>query len=112
GDLVLEVGTGTGIVLESLLAAGKDAYGVDFSSGLLGVAETKRAIPRERLACGDAEALAFSDNSFDSVCIFRSLHHMENPTAVLREMIRCARKSVFIFDSAGRSRRMAKRVLS
>jgi SAM-dependent methyltransferase len=112
GELILEVATGTGIILESLLAAGKDAFGVDFSSGLLKVAETKRSIPGERLSCGDAEQLAFSDRSFDSVCVFRSLHHMEDQKAVIREMIRCSRKSVFIYDSAGEWRRAAKRALT
>lgn len=111
GERVLEVATGTGIILEMLLKAGKDAYGVDFSSGLLNVAEAKRGISRNRLFCGDAEKLAFADQSFDSVCVFRSLHHMESPQRVLQEMIRCTRQNVFVYDSAGEWRRLVKRTL-
>jgi ubiquinone/menaquinone biosynthesis C-methylase UbiE len=111
GSRMLEVATGTGIILDLLLKAGKDAYGVDFSAGLLKIAESKRAIPKERLFCGDAEGLSFPDQSFDSTCVFRSLHHMENPKLVLQEMIRCSKKSVFVYDSAGEWRRLAKRAL-
>jgi len=111
GDRILEVATGTGIVLERLLAAGKDAYGQDFSSGLLRVAETKRRIPSERLSKGDAEFLNFPDDHFDSVCVFRSLHHMDSPLRVLKEMVRCAKRSVFVYDSAGGWRRRTKKTL-
>jgi ubiquinone/menaquinone biosynthesis C-methylase UbiE len=111
GHRVLEVGTGTGIVLDMLLKAGKDAYGLDLSTGLLRVAEEKRHIPRDHLFCGDAEKLCFLDESFDSVCVFRSLHHMENADLVMREMIRCARRDVFVYDGAGKWRRLVKRAL-
>jgi ubiquinone/menaquinone biosynthesis C-methylase UbiE len=112
GERFLEVATGTGIILDRLLKDGKDAYGLDFSTGLLKVAEEKRHISKERLFCGDAENLPFDDQSFDSTCVFRSLHHMENPDIVLREMIRCARKNVFVYDGAGGWRRAVKRTLN
>ena len=111
GERILEVATGTGIFLEMLLGAGKDAYGVDLSTGLLRIAAEKRKIPIERLFRGDAENLTFPDQSFDSICVFRSLHHMEHTEVVLLEMIRCARKSVFVYDGAGGWRRKAKRSL-
>lgn len=112
GERILEVATGTGIILDMLLKAGKNAYGLDFSTGLLKVAEEKRRIPKERLFCGDAEKLSSLNQSFDSVCVFRSLHHMENPQIVLGEMIRCARKNVFVYDGAGGWRRFAKVTLN
>jgi len=111
GERILEVATGTGIVLGMLLEAGKDGYGLDLSGGLLKVAEEKRRISRDRLIRGDAEALSFPDGSFDSTCVFRSLHHMENIQNVLGEMIRCARKNVFVYDGAGDWRRSVKRSL-
>ena len=111
GERILEVATGTGIILDMLLKAGKDAYGLDFAARLLSVAESKRGISRERLYCGDAERLPFPDQSFDSTCVFRSLHHIENPHLVLLEMARCSRKNVFVYDSAGRWRRLAKKML-
>lgn len=112
GGRILEVATGTGIILDMLLRAGKDAYGFDLSTGLLKVAEEKRRISKGRLFCGDAETLCFPDESFDSVCVFRSLHHMENPEIVLREMIRCAKENVFVYDGAGGWRRLVKRTLN
>jgi ubiquinone/menaquinone biosynthesis C-methylase UbiE len=111
GERILEVAAGTGIVLEMLLKAGKDAYGMDFSTGLLDVASSKRGISKDRLFCEDAERLSFADQSFDSTCIFRSLHHIDNPAAALKEMARCAKKSVFVYDSAGEWRRLAKMTL-
>ena len=112
GESVLEVATGSGIVLNMLLAAGKDAYGLDFSTGLLKVANEKRQASKNRLLCGDAERLPFEDRSFDTTCVFRSLHHMENPQIVLQETIRCARQHVFVYDSSGGWRRSVKRALS
>lgn len=111
GERILEVATGTGIILDMLLKAGKDAYGIDFSSGLLKIAEEKRRIPKKRLVCGDAEDLSFAYQDYDSACVFRSLHHMENPQLVLHEMALCARKNVFVYDGAGNWRRLAKMAL-
>jgi SAM-dependent methyltransferase len=108
GNRILEVATGTGIVLDKLLSAGMDACGLDLSAGLLRVAEEKRRISKERLYLGDAEKLPFPDKNFESICVFRSLHHMDNQAAVLAEMSRCARKNIFVYDSAGGWRRRLK----
>jgi ubiquinone/menaquinone biosynthesis C-methylase UbiE len=48
-------------------------------------------------ASGDA--LPFPDASFDAVCEFAVLHHAQNPSAVVKEMLRVARRAVFICDS-------------
>jgi SAM-dependent methyltransferase len=45
------------------------------------------------------EALPFADGSFDAVCEFATLHHAANPQAVVNEMLRVARKAIFICDS-------------
>lgn len=45
------------------------------------------------------EALPFADKSFDVVSEFADLHHVPNPSAVVREMLRVARKSIVIVDS-------------
>ncbi len=45
------------------------------------------------------EALPFPDASFDVVCEFGSLHHANNPNAVVKEMLRVASKAVLISDS-------------
>ena len=112
GDAILEVATGSGIVLDMLLSSTKNSYGLDFSSGLLTIANQKRPATQKRLICADAERLPFANDSFDDTCVFRSLHHMENPHIVLREMLRCTRKGLFVYDCAGEWRRLVKRALA
>jgi SAM-dependent methyltransferase len=48
-------------------------------------------------ASGDA--LPFADASFDAVSEFSTLHHVPDPTAVVAEMLRVARRVVVIADS-------------
>jgi ubiquinone/menaquinone biosynthesis C-methylase UbiE len=45
------------------------------------------------------ENLPFADKSFDAVTEFSTLHHVANPCAVVKEMLRVARKAVVIVDS-------------
>ncbi|MGB7845846.1 MAG: class I SAM-dependent methyltransferase [Candidatus Acidiferrum sp.] len=45
------------------------------------------------------EALPFGDASFDAVSEFSVLHHTRNASAVVREMLRVARKAVIIADA-------------
>lgn len=47
---------------------------------------------------GDAHALPFSDNSFDVVCAFGVMHHLADPRKAVFEMLRVARRAVFISD--------------
>jgi ubiquinone/menaquinone biosynthesis C-methylase UbiE len=42
--------------------------------------------------------LAFKDGSFDLVCEFGALHHIPKPSRAVAEMLRVARKAVFISD--------------
>ncbi|HTZ33943.1 MAG TPA: class I SAM-dependent methyltransferase [Methylomirabilota bacterium] len=52
-----------------------------------------------RLMQAAGEALPFVDGSFDVVSEFSILHHVPNPGAVVKEMMRVARKAVVIGDS-------------
>lgn len=47
-------------------------------------------------ATGDA--LPFADESFDAVCEFGMLHHVQDPSLVIAEMLRVARNVVVIAD--------------
>jgi SAM-dependent methyltransferase len=47
---------------------------------------------------GDATQLQFEDNQFDIVCEFGMLHHVRRPETVVAEMLRVARKAIFISD--------------
>jgi len=43
--------------------------------------------------------LAFADGSFDLVCEFGVLHHIPRPELAISEMLRVAKKAIFISDS-------------
>jgi ubiquinone/menaquinone biosynthesis C-methylase UbiE len=98
---VLDVGAGTGLSLRVL----KDALPHVSVCGIEPVHELiQQAAPHGQAAPGPiiqarGEALPFSDGSFDVVCEFAMLHHVPNPEAVVREMLRVARKAIFISDS-------------
>lgn len=86
GDL-LEVGCGTGLILERLARKCRSAKGVDLSEGMLEKA-------RERgldATLGSATALPFDDKSFDVVCSFKVLAHVPEIATALDEMVRVTR---------------------
>lgn len=49
----------------------------------------------------DAEKLNFEDNSFDIVCAFDAMHHVCEPGKMAQEMLRVARKNVFLIEANG-----------
>ena len=55
-------------------------------------------VPREILLDGDGSKLNFADGAFDLVCEFAVLHHVKRPDVMVREMLRVARRAVFISD--------------
>src|SRR6478735_1708744 len=70
-------------------------YGLDFSSNMLEVGQTKvNAVNRQKqitLVQGNAMSLPFEDNSFDYVTIGFGLRNVPDYEQVLREMLRVAR---------------------
>lgn len=96
---MLDVGCGTGRALVYL----KDAFpGMDLTGVEPVDALREKAMEKDLLASqiikGDGRALPFSDNSFDCVTAFGILHHVEHPEIVITELLRVARKAVFISD--------------
>lgn len=47
---------------------------------------------------GDGLALDLKDGEFDIVCEFNTLHHIRYPEIVVSEMLRVAKKAIFILD--------------
>jgi ubiquinone/menaquinone biosynthesis C-methylase UbiE len=76
-----------------------------------------KGVAREELVPGDGRSLPYADGSHDVVCAFGVLHHVEDHERVVREMLRIARKAIFVSDSnnfgqGGRLARTAKQALN
>lgn len=99
GDAVLDIGCGTGVLLESLARAGTPArtgtpvrlYGIDASTQMLAVAR-RRLAGLAPLTGGAAEALPFADGSFDWLISTNVFHYFRDPDRVLAEMRRVLKK--------------------
>jgi SAM-dependent methyltransferase len=111
---VLDVGTGTGRGVRHFLAAagGMDVRGVEPVQAMIEVAESEHGVPAGCIVQGEGEALPFSDGQFDAVCELGVLHHVPDPNRVVAEMLRVARRAVFISDENrfGRGRPSARAV--
>jgi SAM-dependent methyltransferase len=96
---VLDIGSGTGRALRYLKARHPklDAVGIEPSAELRAVGHAA-GIDALALVEGDATRLPYADNSFDIVCEFGVLHHIEQPRLAVAEMLRVARIGVFISD--------------
>lgn len=95
GEAVLDIGSGTGQGLISLLDSGLQVTGIDASSYMNEIA-VKNLGNHADIHRGDAEELPFDDNSFNYACIVNTLEFVENPQKVLEEAFRVAKDRVFI----------------
>lgn len=89
GDSVLDVGCGTGKLLEAYVDIGATCSGIDLSEAML--AEAKKHLgDRADLRIGDATAMPYSDDSFDLAICALMIHELDPDAqiAVLREMAR------------------------
>jgi ubiquinone/menaquinone biosynthesis C-methylase UbiE len=87
GRDVLEVGCGTGLVLERIARFAERARGVDLSPAML---ERARARGLE-VTLASATELPFADASFDVTCAFKVLPHIAEIERALSEMARVTR---------------------
>lgn len=87
GRDILEVGCGTGLVLQRLRQFARTARGVDLSPGMLQKARARGLDVVE----GSATALPFEDASFDVACSFKVLAHIPEIEKALSEMARVTR---------------------
>lgn len=109
----LDVGAGTGRGVRYLLSKGKDnVCGVEPVRKLIEQGE-QQGVPKGLIIEGAGASLPFEDNSFDAVFECGVLHHVARPEKVVAEMLRVARKAVFLSDSNrfGQGRFYAVRLL-
>ena len=98
-ESVLDVGSGTGRALLKLRQSSDvRLVGVEPSPELRAEG-LRKGLDRIELVDGNAMALAFDDGSFDLVCAFGALHHIPKPAQAVSEMLRVARKAIFIGDT-------------
>jgi ubiquinone/menaquinone biosynthesis C-methylase UbiE len=88
---LLDIGTGTGRVLELLAPRVRQALGVDASKAMLALARSRLSGPgfahcAVRLA--DMYRLPLADRSFDTVVLQMVLHHAEDPAGAVLEATR------------------------
>lgn len=98
---VLDVGTATGRGLPDLKDAVPEAFvcGVEPVAAFVDQAVQKGNTASGSILIGSGNALPFADRSFDVVCEFAVLHHVPDPGAVVKEMLRVAKKAVVISDA-------------
>jgi ubiquinone/menaquinone biosynthesis C-methylase UbiE len=94
GGSLLDIGTGTGRVLELLAPRVRRALGVDASKSMLALARARLAGPdyahcAVRLA--DMYRLPLASGSYDTVVLQMVLHHAEEPAVVVAEAARVLR---------------------
>lgn len=90
---LLEIGCGTGLILQRLSRYCRRAVGVDLSPGMLELAR-KRGLD---VVEGDATALPFGDESFDVVVSFKVLPHVQDLSTALSEAARVTRPGGRLF---------------
>lgn len=87
-NAVLDLGTGTGRMLQLLAGQAGRAVGLDASHGMLAVARAnleQAGLSHVQLRQGDIHALPVERNSFDLVLIHQVLHFLDDPARAIRE---------------------------
>jgi ArsR family transcriptional regulator len=93
GDLV-DVGTGTGRMIELLGPRSRSATGIDRSPEMLRVARSQleaAGLSHVRVQAGDMYALPLAAAAADTVVLHQVLHYADDPAAVLHEAARVLR---------------------
>ncbi|MBI4703287.1 MAG: methyltransferase domain-containing protein [Deltaproteobacteria bacterium] len=84
GKRVLEVGCGTGLLLDQIARFAGSACGVDLSPAMLAQARARGLDVAE----ASATSLPFASGSFDAACAFKVLAHVPDVRRALAEMAR------------------------
>ena len=107
GDL-LDIGTGTGRMLEIFADRVTRGVGVDLSSGMLAVARTnidRIGLTHMHARQGDMYHLPIDEESIDLAILHLVLHYSDDPTEVIREASRVLRTNgrLIVVDFAAHS---------
>lgn len=113
GQVVIDVGCGTGRALPALAAAvgptGR-VLGLDFTPGMLAVARRSGRDHHATLLLADARRLPVADAAADVIFAAGLVHHLPDPVAGLSELARVTRPggTLAIFHPTGRAELAAR----
>ncbi|MEM2447212.1 MAG: class I SAM-dependent methyltransferase [Candidatus Bathyarchaeia archaeon] len=93
GQLILDVGGGTGRVSKVLLKDGVKAVVVDLSPGMLIQARKKGLL----VCCARVEALPFASEVVDAVIVVDAFHHFKDHATASKELIRVLKRGGRLF---------------
>ncbi len=88
---LLDVGTGTGRILEIFGRSINRGVGVDLSREMLAIARVnleKQGLNNCHVRYGDMNQLPFGDEKFDAITFHLALHYAEDPADAIREAAR------------------------
>jgi SAM-dependent methyltransferase len=92
GEKLLEVGCGTGHWSRFFSENGFEVTGVDVSRQMIDIAKSKN-ISDASFQVADGHSLPFANETFDITAAVTTLEFVCDAEVVLREMVRCTRKS-------------------
>jgi ubiquinone/menaquinone biosynthesis C-methylase UbiE len=100
GDVVLDIGGGTGYIGAKMEKACRRVVILDISFTMLKRAKKYRDLD---LVLGDARSLPFKDRRFDVIVAVDSLHHVSDYPGALKEARRTGRGKVFVAEFSGKT---------
>jgi len=98
---ILELGAGDGVSARMIIKdiKPKRYVGVDLSKKAVENLR-KKGIESQQM---DVTSLEFEDNSFDVVCCFNVMHHVDDPKKMAQEMLRVSKKFFLLCEANGMS---------
>lgn len=103
GDVVLDIGCGTGSLALRLAPAGGHVHGLDLSSEMIRIAKDKataQGVENVTFHVGPFDdAVPFEPESLDGLCAYSILHLVEDRVATLRSIFRLLKPGGFFVSS-------------
>lgn len=87
----LDLGTGTGRILELVAPRASRAVGIDLNGEMLSMARARierASLAHVQVRRGDLFELPYTDHSFDLITLHQVLHYLEDPSAAVAEAAR------------------------
>ena len=100
-SVILDLGCGTGLLIEKVKQRASYLVGIDFSRAMLAKARDKnKHFNNISFICGDSDFLPIREDVFNTVFSFTLLQNVPDPIRTLKEIIRVAKPQTLIVISA------------